>query len=70
MVFKDIDVEVIEDEQLVFEYFNKGSIFVDKDVVFKWNVGLYNNMVIYECVYWEFYKVFYEVKMVFDKDYL
>ncbi|HGD0960328.1 TPA: XRE family transcriptional regulator [Streptococcus agalactiae] len=68
MVFKDTDVEVIEDEQLVSEHFNKGSILVDKDVVFKRNVGSYNNTVIYECVHWELHKVFHEVKMVLDKD--
>ncbi|HEO4249450.1 TPA: XRE family transcriptional regulator [Streptococcus agalactiae] len=68
MVFKDTDVEVIEDEQLVSEHFNKGSILVDKDVVFKRNVGSYNNTVIHECVHWELYKVFHEVKMVLDKD--
>ncbi|HGD5801414.1 TPA: XRE family transcriptional regulator [Streptococcus agalactiae] len=68
MVFKDTDVEVIEDEQLVSEHFNKGSILVDKDVVFKRNVGSYNNTVIHECVYWELHKVFHEVKMVLDKD--
>lgn len=64
MVFKDTDVEVIEDEQLVSEHFNKGSILVDKDVVFKRNVG----SVIHECVHWELHKVFHEVKMVLDKD--
>lgn len=68
MVFKDTDVEVIEDEQLVSEHFNKGSILVDKDVVFKRNVGSYNNTVIHECVHWELHKVFHEVKMVLDKD--
>lgn len=68
MVFKDTDVEVIEDEQLVSKHFNKGSILVDKDVVFKRNVGSYNNTVIHECVHWELYKVFHEVKMVLDKD--
>lgn len=68
MVFKDTDVEVIEDEQLVSEHFNKGSIIVDKDVVFKRNVGSYNNTVIHECVHWELHKVFHEVKMVLDKD--
>lgn len=68
MVFKDTDVEVIEDEQLVSKHFNKGSILVDKDVVFKWNVGSYNNTVIHECVHWELHKVFHEVKMVLDKD--
>ncbi|HGD1158884.1 TPA: XRE family transcriptional regulator [Streptococcus agalactiae] len=68
MVFKDTDVEVIEDEQLVSKHFNKGSILVDKDVVFKRNVGSYNNTVIHECVHWELHKVFHEVKMVLDKD--
>ncbi|HHR3189885.1 TPA: XRE family transcriptional regulator [Streptococcus agalactiae] len=68
MVFKDTDVEVIEDEQLASEHFNKGSILVDKDVVFKRNVGSYNNTVIHECVHWELHKVFHEVKMVLDKD--
>lgn len=68
MVFKDTDVEVIEDEQLVSEHFNKGSILVDKNVVFKRNVGSYNNTVIHECVHWELHKVFHEVKMVLDKD--
>lgn len=68
MVFKDTDVEVIEDEQLISKHFNKGSILVDKDVVFKRNVGSYNNMVIHECVHWELHKVFHEVKMVLDKD--
>ncbi|HGC9797602.1 TPA: XRE family transcriptional regulator [Streptococcus agalactiae] len=68
MVFKDTDVEVIEDEQLVSKNFNKGSILVDKDVVFKRNVGSYNNTVIHECVHWELHKVFHEVKMVLDKD--
>ncbi|HFH8799217.1 TPA: XRE family transcriptional regulator [Streptococcus agalactiae] len=68
MVFKDTDVEVIEDEQLISKHFNKGSILVDKDVVFKRNVGLYNNTVIHECVHWELHKVFHEVKMVLDKD--
>ncbi|MGS4677602.1 XRE family transcriptional regulator [Streptococcus agalactiae] len=68
MVFKDTDVEVIEDEQLVSEHFNKGSILVDKDVVFKRNVGSYNNTVIHECVHRELHKVFHEVKMVLDKD--
>ncbi|HEO7145014.1 TPA: ImmA/IrrE family metallo-endopeptidase, partial [Streptococcus agalactiae] len=68
IVFKDTDVEVIEDEQLVSEHFNKGSILVDKDVVFKRNVGSYNNTVIHECVHWELHKVFHEVKMVLDKD--
>ncbi|HEO7815866.1 TPA: ImmA/IrrE family metallo-endopeptidase [Streptococcus agalactiae] len=68
MVFKDTDVEVIEDEQLVSKHFNKGSIPVDKDVVFKRNVGSYNNTVIHECVHWELHKVFHEVKMVLDKD--
>lgn len=68
MVFKDTDVEVIEDEQLVSEHFNKGSILVDKDVVFKRNVGSYNNTFIHECVHWELHKVFHEVKMVLDKD--
>ncbi|HGI4759906.1 TPA: XRE family transcriptional regulator [Streptococcus agalactiae] len=68
MVFKDTDVEVIEDEQLVSDHFNKGSILVDKDVVFKRNVGSYNNTVIHECVHWELHKVFHEVKMVLDKD--
>ncbi|HFU7183226.1 TPA: XRE family transcriptional regulator [Streptococcus agalactiae] len=68
MVFKDTDVEVIEDEKLVSKHFNKGSILVDKDVVFKRNVGSYNNTVIHECVHWELHKVFHEVKMVLDKD--
>ncbi|HFU6800148.1 TPA: XRE family transcriptional regulator [Streptococcus agalactiae] len=68
MVFKDTDVEVIEDEQLVSKHFNKGSILVDKDVVFKRNVSSYNNTVIHECVHWELHKVFHEVKMVLDKD--
>ncbi|HEO6786627.1 TPA: ImmA/IrrE family metallo-endopeptidase [Streptococcus agalactiae] len=68
MVFKDTDVEVIEDEQLISKHFNKGSILVDKDVVFKRNVGSYNNTVIHECVHWELHKVFHEVKMVLDKD--
>lgn len=68
MVFKDTDVEVIEDEQLVSKHFNKGSILVDKDVVFKRNVGSYNNTVIHECIHWELHKVFHEVKMVLDKD--
>ncbi|HEN8925599.1 TPA: ImmA/IrrE family metallo-endopeptidase [Streptococcus agalactiae] len=68
MVFKDTDVEVIEDEQLVSKHFNKGSILVDKDVVFKRNVGSYNNTVIHECVHWELHKVFHEVKIVLDKD--
>lgn len=68
MVFKDTDVEVIEDEQLVSKHFNKGSILVDKDVVFKRNVGSYNNTVIHEYVHWELHKVFHEVKMVLDKD--
>ncbi|HGC8156329.1 TPA: XRE family transcriptional regulator [Streptococcus agalactiae] len=68
MFFKDTDVEVIEDEQLVSKHFNKGSILVDKDVVFKRNVGSYNNTVIHECVHWELHKVFHEVKMVLDKD--
>ncbi|HHQ6356941.1 TPA: XRE family transcriptional regulator [Streptococcus agalactiae] len=68
MVFKDTDVEVIEDEQLVSKHFNKGSILLDKDVVFKRNVGSYNNTVIHECVHWELHKVFHEVKMVLDKD--
>lgn len=68
MVFKDTDVEVIEDEKLVSKHFNKGSILVDKDVVFKQNVGSYNNTVIHECVHWELHKVFHEVKMVLDKD--
>ncbi|MGP6383581.1 XRE family transcriptional regulator [Streptococcus dysgalactiae subsp. equisimilis] len=68
MVFKDTDVEVIEDEQLVSKHFNKGSILVDKDVVFKRNVGSYNNTVIHECVHWELHKVFHEVKMVLDKN--
>ncbi|HIC0506330.1 TPA: XRE family transcriptional regulator [Streptococcus agalactiae] len=68
MVFKDTDVEVIEDEQLISNHFNKGSILVDKDVVFKRNVGSYNNTVIHECVHWELHKVFHEVKMVLDKD--
>ncbi|RRA81537.1 XRE family transcriptional regulator, partial [Streptococcus agalactiae] len=49
-------------------HFNKGSILVDKDVVFKRNVGSYNNTVIHECVHWELHKVFHEVKMVLDKD--
>lgn len=68
MVFKDTDVEVIEDEKLVSKHFNKGSILVDEDVVFKRNVGSYNNTVIHECVHWELHKVFHEVKMVLDKD--
>lgn len=68
MVFKDTDVEVIEDEKLVSKHFNKGSILVDKEVVFKRNVGSYNNTVIHECVHWELHKVFHEVKMVLDKD--
>ncbi|HEO6107095.1 TPA: ImmA/IrrE family metallo-endopeptidase [Streptococcus agalactiae] len=68
MVFKDTDVEVIEDEQLISKHFNKGSILVDKDVIFKRNVGSYNNTVIHECVHWELHKVFHEVKMVLDKD--
>lgn len=68
MVFKDTDVEVIEDEQLISKHFNKGSILVDEDVVFKRNVGSYNNTVIHECVHWELHKVFHEVKMVLDKD--
>lgn len=68
MVFKDTDVEVIEDEKLVSKHFNKGSILVDKDIVFKRNVGSYNNTVIHECVHWELHKVFHEVKMVLDKD--
>lgn len=68
MVFKDTDVEVIEDEKLVSKHFNKGSILVDKDVVFKRNVGSYNNTVIHERVHWELHKVFHEVKMVLDKD--
>lgn len=68
MVFKDTDVEVVEDEKLVSKHFNKGSILVDKDVVFKRNVGSYNNTVIHECVHWELHKVFHEVKMVLDKD--
>lgn len=68
MVFKDTDVEVIEEEKLVSKHFNKGSILVDKDVVFKRNVGSYNNTVIHECVHWELHKVFHEVKMVLDKD--
>lgn len=68
MVFKDTDVEVIEEEQLVAKHFNKGSILVDKDVVFKRNVGSYNNTVIHECVHWELHKVFHEVKMILDQE--
>lgn len=68
MVFKDTDVEVIEDEQLVSKHFNKGSILVDKGVVFKRNVGSYNNTVIHECVHWELHKVFHEIKMILDKN--
>ncbi|MFM0818806.1 XRE family transcriptional regulator [Streptococcus suis] len=67
MVFKDTDVEVIEDGELVSKRFNKGSVLVDKDVVFKRNVGSYNNTVIHECVHWELHKVFHEVKMILDK---
>ncbi|HFI0087713.1 TPA: XRE family transcriptional regulator [Streptococcus suis] len=68
MVFKDTEVEVIEDNQLVSKYFGKGSILVDKDVVFKRNVGSYNNTVIHECVHWELHKVYHEVKMVLDEE--
>lgn len=66
MVFKDTKVEVIENDQPVSKPFNKGSILVDKDVVYKRNVGSFNNTVIHECVHWELHKVFHEVRMILD----
>lgn len=68
MVFKNTVLEVIEDGNLISKQFNKGSILVDKDVVFKRNVGSFNNTVIHECVHWELHKIFHEVKMILDKD--
>lgn len=69
MVFKDTKVEVIEDGQLVFKPFSKGSILVDKDVVYKRNVGSFNNTVIHECVHWELHKVFHEIRMILNNEY-
>lgn len=69
MVFKDTKVEVIENDQLVSKPFSKGSILVDKDVVYKRNVGSFNNTVIHECVHWELHKVFHEVRMILDNKY-
>lgn len=68
MVFKDTMIEVVEEGNLVPKKFNKGSILVDKDVVFKRNVGSFNNTVIHECVHWELHKLYHEVKMLTDSD--
>ena len=68
MVFKDTVIEVVEEGDLVPKKFNKGSILVDKDVVFKRNVGSFNNTVIHECVHWELHKLYYEVKMLTDSN--
>ena len=48
MVFKDTMIEVVEGDSLVSKKLNKGSILVDKDVVFKRNVGSFNKTVIHE----------------------
>ena len=69
MVFKDTLVEVVEDDNLVSKHFKKGSILVDKDVVFKRNVGSFNNTVIHECVHWELHKIYHEVRMLVDTAY-
>lgn len=68
MVFKDTMIEVVEEGELVPKKFDKGSILVDKDVVFKRNVGSFNNTVVHECVHWELHKLYYEVKMLTDSN--
>lgn len=68
MVFKDTVIEVVEEGDLVPKKFDKGSILVDKDVVFKRNVGSFNNTVIHECVHWELHKLYHEVKMLTDSN--
>lgn len=68
MVFKDTMIEVVEEGGLVSKKFNKGSILVDKDVVFKRNVGSFNNTVIHECVHWELHKLYHEVRMLTDSN--
>lgn len=56
--FKDCDEEIYDGitDTMIKRHIKRGTVLVDPNVVFAYNIGTYNNTVVHECVHWAFHQ--------------
>lgn len=66
--FKDCEAELYDPDtdSCYKEQIPAGTILVDPDVVFEYNLGAFNNTVVHECVHWAFHRKAFLLESLFS----
>lgn len=66
--FKDCEAELYDPDTDSYykEKIPAGTILVDPDVVFEYNLGAFNNTVVHECVHWAFHRKAFLLESLFS----